>query len=494
MLNALLNTASIWTTAAGIVGSFGAGASYAGYKTLKLTEPIKEFLLEPLHMPRVRNVVYDKAGWKKYTNEVFQENENDREDIDEDKDTLVVDNSQTHNGVPVYILISGHIPDGIDARNIWGADGVTANGFRFFDPENHTEMDSKVMTDQNVFKTSVVETEVVKTLTTDSGRIEVFLAKNVINIEDEWEELFPDQDAATSGWWRDLFPHGEEYILNWDRTVLEKLNDSFQKMLKDKICGMVKEEIMKFTPFHGPISAIKGAAGFPLHVWGSIKSIDDPWLVAMDRARQAGILLARVLLAERKNKKIVGNLEKGVNEIRIDTADVDNFKNLLFSTGRPITLVGYGMGARVILHCLETLYNEGQVLDSVTGTSINIALGIIENAVLIGAPVSSSFKVWSAARAVVAGRLINCFSSNDWLLAYLYRCKSYDLSVAGLAPVRLKSKPVSGYFTKRLPLSEQKYLILDDCNDVENVNISHLVKSHSDYADALPHVMKLLHL
>lgn len=43
-------------------------------------------------------------------------------------------------------------------------------------------------------------------------------------------------------------------------------------------------------------------------------------------------------------------------------------------TGRPITLVGYGMGARLIFHCLETLAAEGGVE----------ARGIVENAVLIG--------------------------------------------------------------------------------------------------------------
>lgn len=45
---------------------------------------------------------------------------------------------------------------------------------------------------------------------------------------------------------------------------------------------------------------------------------------------------------------------------------------------------------------------------------------------------------WAAARSVVAGRLINCYAWNDWLLALLYRSKSYEIGVAGLYPIHLQ--------------------------------------------------------
>jgi hypothetical protein len=48
-------------------------------------------------------------------------------------------------------------------------------------------------------------------------------------------------------------------------------------------------------------------------------------------------------------------------------------------------------------------------------------MGLVENAVLLGAAVPVDVQVWSSARGVVAGRLINGFSENDWMLAIMYR-------------------------------------------------------------------------
>lgn len=44
------------------------------------------------------------------------------------------------------------------------------------------------------------------------------------------------------------------------------------------------------------------------------------------------------------------------------------------------------------------------------------ARGIVEHAVLLGAPIRADRPAeWAAARAVVAGRLVNGFSSHDWV-------------------------------------------------------------------------------
>jgi hypothetical protein len=111
-------------------------------------------------------------------------------------------------------------------------------------------------------------------------------------------------------------------------------------------------------------------------VMDKINELDDPWVIAMDRAHQAGKLLARVLLAEHRKTRarsaVPGSAEAPSTASSARVAGGEAVASRVM--GRPITLVGYGMGARLVFHCLETLAAEG-------GAE---ARGIVENAVLIG--------------------------------------------------------------------------------------------------------------
>ena len=75
---------------------------------------------------------------------------------------------------------------------------------------------------------------------------------------------------------------------------------------------------------------------------------------------------------------------------------------------RPVTLIGYSVGARVVFRCLLELAAAGHS-------------GCVEHAVLIAAPVSPHATHWAAARCVVAGRLANVWSERDCLLGVLHR-------------------------------------------------------------------------
>ncbi|KAH8071336.1 DUF726-containing protein [Aureococcus anophagefferens] len=134
----------------------------------------------------------------------------------------------------------------------------------------------------------------------------------------------------------------------------------------------------------------------------------------------------------------------------------------------PATLVGYGAGARLVLHCLEAL---AEIADDASRPLAvrDRAASRLENAVLLGAPVSATPARWRKARAAVAGRLINGFSRHDFMLKLVYRAKAWSIAGRGERPVRSPERATRG----------------DDDPIVENVDLSDLVAGHLAY----PHVM-----
>lgn len=100
--------------------------------------------------------------------------------------------------------------------------------------------------------------------------------------------------------------------------------------------------------------------------------IDNPWTVSLGRANAAGLILADSLIDR--------NL--GV---------------------RPITLVGFSLGSRVIFACLRELAGRG-------------AVGLVQNVYLFGSPIVANKDEYLRARAVVSGRFVNGYASNDWIL------------------------------------------------------------------------------
>jgi hypothetical protein len=150
-----------------------------------------------------------------------------------------------------------------------------------------------------------------------------------------------------------------------------------------------------------------------------LKDIDDVWTVAMERAEQAGKLLALTLLRDKQERQIRRNalLRERQSllllDVCTDTAEKLRFcdEQLQTCIVRPVTLIGFGMGARLIAHALLCLYDQPNCVGE----------GVVENAVLLGAPLSASKYIWRSMRQVVANRLINVYSRLDWLLALLYR-------------------------------------------------------------------------
>lgn len=165
-----------------------------------------------------------------------------------------------------------------------------------------------------------------------------------------------------------------------------------------------------------------GALQLPLILTKLSYLIDNPWSVSVARADAAGLILADSLVG----------------------------RNL---GTRPITFVGFSLGSRVIYSCLRELSRRG-------------AHGLVQNVYLFGTPVVATKDDYLKARSVVAGRFVNGYATNDWILGYLFRLTSGGISkVAGLAAV-------------------------EGIPDLENVEVTKLVPGHMAYRQAMPRLLK----
>lgn len=95
------------------------------------------------------------------------------------------------------------------------------------------------------------------------------------------------------------------------------------------------------------------------------------------------------------------------------------------------------------------------------------ARGLVDDVVLLGGTMSRDPEEWRLVRSVTCGRLVNGHSDRDWLLALLYRYKSWSVSVAGLGPV----EGVAG---------------------VDNVDLSRVIGSHTDYARKMARCLQVV--
>ncbi|KAJ6260148.1 hypothetical protein Dda_4371 [Drechslerella dactyloides] len=211
--------------------------------------------------------------------------------------------------------------------------------------------------------------------------------------------------------WRTLNSDSTDiYALRWETTALMDLGSALNTMLKTYAFAYLKIEIIKRT-----VLASLMAAMWPIALLKVGKVVDNPFNIAKLRAEKAGRILADVLI----------NRAQG---------------------GRPVTLVAYSLGARVVYSALVELAERR-------------AFGLVENVYVLGAPVPSGGDDggdWVAVRGVVSGRVVNVYSENDYVLGFLYRTSAVQLGVAGLQSVRWP-------------------------DGVENVNVSQDVEGHLRY-------------
>lgn len=207
--------------------------------------------------------------------------------------------------------------------------------------------------------------------------------------------------------WRCFGKESEIFALRWELKSLTSLGTSLESVVKTAAWGVAKKEIISRTIFASLMTAL-----WPIGLLKISKIVDNPFSVAKNRADKAGLVLADAIINRAQGE-------------------------------RPVTLVGYSLGARVIYSCLMSLAERR-------------AFGLVESVVLLGTPAPADATVWRSMRSVVSGRLVNVYSTNDYILAFLYRTSSIQYGVAGIQEIV-------------------------DVKGVENVDVTEIVSGHLRY-------------
>jgi hypothetical protein len=293
-----------------------AGVGVASWKMLHLTDALREFSLEPLQPPVVHHMSASSVmiDWRQTSRpETLPLPLPPPSTSLQGAPAAAVETAQKKAGVGVYVLVAGHHSETVDLRDLWGCDKYSEREREDMDTlilsetaqaeegaagacENvdSTETDSSSSLNKSHYSYgSEADGASWESLSTEPG---VFLprgARSVVSGADEPRQ----EDREDGGWWRTCVPTGpgagEPFVLFWDRAELHRLYHAQRSFLLDKSVLMAAEELLKMA------SPVIGAAALPIAVLERAAELDCPWLVAMDRAEQAGKLLAAVLLKNR---------------------------------------------------------------------------------------------------------------------------------------------------------------------------------------------------
>ncbi|KAG0604976.1 hypothetical protein M758_9G023400 [Ceratodon purpureus] len=211
----------------------------------------------------------------------------------------------------------------------------------------------------------------------------------------------------------------ERYCLHWESEHVLAVSTAIQ----DWLTSNVAMQLMSRGAMYTVLGSLVAALAWPATLLSATDFIDSKWTIAINRSDKVGKILAKALL-----KGAQGN--------------------------RPVTLMGFSLGARVIFSCLEELVKQGN------------EGGIIECVVLLGAPLILNKARWEKVRQVVAGRFINGYSTNDWMLGVVYRANFLSQGLAGLQAV--------------------------DVPGIENVDVTDIVKGHSSYLEKAGDIVQAL--
>jgi Protein of unknown function (DUF726) len=246
---------------------------------------------------------------------------------------------------------------------------------------------------------------------------------------------------------------GELYTVRYESNLLAELCNSVEDMAVDAVANAT-QQILKATVFATLLTAV----AIPTALYRLANLIDGSWTLAIERSDEAGKELARSLLFSQAGR-------------------------------RPVTLIGYSMGARVIYSCLKELaryqekweeyqerleknpistYGNKQASSQQHGfENMREPASILEDVIVMGLPNHLSLRSWYLARQLVAGRLVNCYSKKDLILLLMFRYKKITGGI----------KRVCGTSAIDVP-------------GMENYDVSDLISGHSQYCIEVGAILK----
>jgi len=297
-----------------------------------------------------------------------------------------------------------------------------------------------------------------------------------------------------------LAEFSEVYTLRWESSHLLRLGQGLQVVTKQDVVTSVASQGLQRTALNGLMMGLM----WPVTLLQAGDLVDHPWLVVLNRCDKAAIELANAL-----ESRVAGR--------------------------RPITLIAYSMGARVVFLALEELARRKDVrrrareqkereqamkkqksttskrqessssrsqadttavdpakkkesvfdrmfsskkskkepsqsqtssssspapspssspvpspVDSPSSSSSSSSSspdsdvdlsaddgdGVVLDVFLFGTPAPTDIDRWRRVRSMVAGRLVNVYTTRDWVLRFIYPLSNLTINVAGLMPIK----------------------------------------------------------
>ncbi|KAJ3767873.1 hypothetical protein FB446DRAFT_753526 [Lentinula raphanica] len=215
---------------------------------------------------------------------------------------------------------------------------------------------------------------------------------------------------------------GDVFSVLWEPEMIRETGSALS-ILTGEVLSQISQTVLQATVMATLMTALQ----WPIILTKLGYLIDNPWSNALDRARAAGLVLAAIL----RERKL------GV---------------------RPVTLVGFSLGARVIFYALVELARSG-------------GFGIVQDVYLLGATLSVPTSLWEETRSVVGGRYVNAYARNDWVLNYLFRASS---AVSGNVNTVAGLRPIEGV------------------QGLENVDVTDKIAGHMSYRVYMPVILEEL--